>query len=410
VPPVTVSTEPVRIARITTRLNVGGPAIQAINLSERLESAGYHTLLVHGRLGPGEGDMGYLVPRDRSFDIEYVPALRREIAPAADAAALARVVTLLRRFRPAIVHTHMAKAGSLGRIAALLYNATSGAHPPARIVHTYHGHVLEGYFGAWTVSAFSAVEKFLARRSDALVAVSPVVRHELLEAHRIGTADRFRVVPLGFDLDALAATGPAERSAARAVLNLDHDAHVVAFVGRLTAIKQPDLFLEAAARVAQADPRARFLVAGGGELETALRTKASDLGLANRVRFLGWQRDVAAVYAASDLVAVTSRNEGTPVALIESMAAAVPGVCFSVGGVPDVIAGPELGVLIPAGDVDALAAGIRHLLSDDGARAAIGQRARTYVCERFGIDRLVCNVDELYRELLTAGRGSRAEA
>jgi len=404
-----VSTEPIRIARIITRLNVGGPAIQAINLSERLESAGYHTLLVHGRLGPGEGDMGYLVPRDRSFDIEYVPALRREIAPAAEAAALARVVSLLRRFRPAIVHTHMAKAGSLGRVATLLYNATSGRHAPARIVHTYHGHVLEGYFGAWTAGAFSAAEKFLGRRSDALIAVSPGVRRDLLETHGIGTTDRFRVVPLGFDLDVLAATGPAERRAARAVLNLDGEAHVVAFVGRLAAIKQPDLFLAAAARVAQADPRARFLIAGGGELETALRTKASDLGLANRVRFLGWQRDVAAIYAASDLVALTSRNEGTPVALIESMAAAVPGVCFRVGGVPDVITGPELGILVPAGDVDALAAGIRRLLTDEEGRAAMGRRARADVRERFSIDRLVRNLDALYRELLAANGASKAE-
>jgi glycosyltransferase involved in cell wall biosynthesis len=233
------------------------------------------------------------------------------------------------------------------------------------------------------------------------------VRRDLLETHRIGTADRFRVVPLGFDLEVLAATGPAERRAARVVLNLDGDAHVVAFVGRLAAIKQPDLFLVAAARVAQADARARFLVAGGGELETALRTKASDLGIASRVRFLGWQRDVAAIYAASDLLALTSRNEGTPVALIESMAAAVPGVSFSVGGVPDVITGPELGVLVPAGDVDALAAGIRNLLTDNGAREAMGQRARSYVCERFGIDRLLRDLDALYRELLATNGASR---
>src|SRR4051794_28967071 len=124
------STDSVRIARIITRLNIGGPAIQAVNLSARLESAGYHTLLIHGRVGRGEGDMSYLIPRDRRFETAYVPALRREIAPAADAAALARIVHRLRRFRPAIIHTHMAKAGSLGRLAAMWYNA--GARPRAR--------------------------------------------------------------------------------------------------------------------------------------------------------------------------------------------------------------------------------------------------------------------------------------
>jgi glycosyltransferase involved in cell wall biosynthesis len=392
--------ERIRIARIITRLNIGGPAIQAITLSARLESAGYHTMLIHGRVGRGEGEMDYLVPRDRSFEMAYVPALRREIAPAADAVALTRIVHLLRRFRPAIVHTHMAKAGSLGRLAALLYNAGAGREAPARIVHTYHGHVLDGYFGTRAVRALSVIEGFLARRSDTLVAVSPRVRRDLLQIHGIGAESRFRVVPLGFDLTALAAIGPAERAAARATFGLDRDARVVAFVGRLTAIKQPELFLSAAARVSAADPRARFLVAGGGELAEVLRTKASTPGLSDRVRFLGWQKDIVPVYAASDLVAITSRNEGTPVALIESMAAGVPGVCFAVGGVPDVIIGPELGVLIAEGDVDAFADAVRHLLHDDRTRVAIGARARAHVLDRYGVERLVRDVDGLYRQLL----------
>ena len=391
---------PVRVARIITRLNIGGPAIQAIDLTARLESAGYHTVLIHGRLGQGEGDMRYLVPHDRSFDVEYVSALRRELAPVADAAALVRIYRLLCRFRPAIIHTHMAKAGSLGRTAAVLYNATTGRGGPARIVHTYHGHVLDGYFGSWTARAFSEAERLLGRRSDALVAVSPIVRRDLLEAHGIGTPDRFRVVPLGFDLGALATSGPVQRADARRAFHLEGDAHVVALVGRLTAIKQPDLFLAAAARVLQADARARFLIAGGGELEATLRTRAAELGVSDRVRFLGWQRDVAPIYAASDLVAITSRNEGTPVALIEAMAAGVPGVCFAVGGVPDVITTPEVGVLVAAGDVDALVAGIRRLLSDDAARAAMGARARVRVLEHFAVDRLVRDITALYRDLL----------
>ena len=399
-PPVDSCTRPVRIARIITRLNIGGPAIQAISLSARLESAGYHTLLIHGRVGPGEREMDYLVPRDRSFDIESVPALRREIAPAADAAALARILRTLRRFRPAIVHTHMAKAGSVGRVAALMYNATFGRDAPARIVHTYHGHVLNGYFSKWTASLFSAAEGFLGRRSDALVAVSPRVRHDLLGTHRIGLADRFRVVPLGFDLHTLATIGPAERTAARAALDLDEDARVVAFVGRLTPIKQPELFLQAAARVARGEPRAQFLIAGGGELHDALQATATRLGLGPRVHFLGWQRDIAPIYAASDLVALTSRNEGTPVALIESMAAGVPGVAFAVGGVPDLVTGPELGVLIPAGDVDALAAAVTGLLRDDAARIAMGARARTHVLGRYDVERLLREIDSLYRQLL----------
>jgi glycosyltransferase involved in cell wall biosynthesis len=395
--------DPVRVARIITRLNIGGPAIQAITLSARLESAGYHTLLIHGRIGRGEGEMDYLVPRDRSFEMAYVPALRREIAPAADAAALGRLVRLLRTFRPAIIHTHTAKAGSLGRLAALLYNASTGRRAPARIVHTYHGHVLDGYFGTWTVRALSAIEGFLGRRSNTLLAVSPRVRHDLLQMHGIGAASRFRVLPLGFDLEPLAAIGPAERATARRGLGLDRNARVVAFVGRLTAIKQPELFLSAAARVSAADPRAHFLVVGGGELDEVLRTKAATLGLSDRVRFLGWQKDIVPIYAASDLVAITSRNEGTPVALIESMAAGVPSVCFAVGGVPDVIIGADLGVLIAAGDVDAFADAVCDLLHDDASRAAMGARARAHVLDRYRVERLVRDIDGLYRQLLVLG-------
>jgi glycosyltransferase involved in cell wall biosynthesis len=399
------STASIRIARIITRLNVGGPAIQAIEMSQRLEAIGFHTLLVHGSLGAGEADMSYLVPSDRRFEIAPVPALRREMAPLADVAALARLSGLLRRFRPHIVHTHMAKAGAVGRIAALIYNvsrasrATTARSARARLVHTYHGHVLDGYFSAATASAFTAAERALARRTDALVAVSTSVRRDLVERHRIG-GDRFRVVPLGFDLSRLAAIGPADREAARRELAVAADARVASLVGRLTAIKRPDLFIEAADRVARADRRARFLVAGGGELEAAVRAAAAARGLSARISFLGWRRDVAPIYAASDVVVISSRNEGTPVALIEGMAAGVPGVSFAVGGVPDVIASPDLGVLVPDGDVEGLAAAVGQLFTDDRRRLDIGAHARRSALERFGVERLTRDLAALYRELL----------
>jgi glycosyltransferase involved in cell wall biosynthesis len=344
--------------------------------------------------------MSYLVPSPRPFEMSYVPELQREPLPLADAAAVAKVFRLLRSFRPAIVHTHMAKAGTVGRTAALLYNATVGGRARARLVHTYHGHVLDGYFSPRTAGMFTAIERALGRRSDALIAVSPSVLHDLRDRHRIADADRFRVIPLGFDLSRLAAIGALARAAARRELALEADARVAAFVGRLTPIKQPELFIDAADRIARVDDRARFLVAGGGELEPALRAAVSDRGLADRVRFLGWQRNLETVYAASDLVAVTSRNEGTPVALIEGMAAGVPGVCFDVGGVRDVIASQDLGVLVPADDVAALVAAMRSLFDDDRRRETIGARARDSVLARYGIDRLVHDLSGLYREVL----------
>jgi glycosyltransferase involved in cell wall biosynthesis len=391
---------PIRIARIITRLNVGGPALQAIEMSTRLESIGYHTLLIHGRLGRGEGDMRYLVPSPRTFEMAYVPALRRDPAPLADSAAVAQVFRLLCRFRPAIVHTHMAKAGTVGRTAALLYNATAGRHARARLVHTYHGHVLDGYFSTPTANVFTAIERALARRSDALIAVSPSVLRDLRDRHRIAGPDRFRMVPLGFDLSPFAAIGATDRGPARHELGLDANAHVAAFVGRLTSIKQPELFIDAADRIARVDEHARFLVVGGGELEPALRAAVADRGLTDRIRFLGWQRHLETVYAASDLIAVTSRNEGTPVALIESMAAGVPGVCFDVGGVSDVIASADLGALVASNDMDALVGVMRDLFDDDRRRDEIGAHARASVVARFGIDRLVNDLTGLYRELV----------
>ncbi len=394
------ATAPIRVARIITRLNVGGPAIQASEMSARLEAQDIHTLLIHGRLGPGEGDMSYLVPPEPAFEVTYLPALRRELAPLADAVAVERVFRRLCSFRPTIVHTHMAKAGTVGRIAALMYNATVGRRAPARLVHTYHGHVLDGYFSTWATRGFTAMERALGRRTDALIAVSPAVRRDLLERYRIGTAARFHVVPLGFDLTRLASLGPADRLAARVALGLDTNARVAALVGRLTAIKQPELFIEAAARIATADDRAQFLVAGGGELEAALRAAVAERGLSERVHFLGWRRDISTIYAASDVVAVTSRNEGTPVALIEGMAAAVPGVCFAVGGVPDVVTAPDLGVLVAEGDVSALAGAIHELFDDDRRRLELGAHARASVSERFGIERLVRDLIAIYRRLV----------
>ena len=390
---------PIRIARIITRLNVGGPAIQAIEMSARLESIGYHTLLVHGRVGADEGDMQYLVPSDPPFELTMVPSLRREVAPIRDALAVTRVLQLLTRFRPSIVHTHMAKAGTVGRVAALAYNAAVGRRERARLVHTYHGHVLDGYFSRATARAFAAIERALARHTDALVAVSETVREDLRRDHGID-ARRFPVVPLGFDLMPLTAIDAPARAAARRELGIDASAPVVAFVGRLTAVKQPLLFIETAARVSRADARARFLVAGGGELEAAMRAAVDVAGLGDRVRFLGWRRNLVPIYAASDVLAITSTNEGTPVALIESMAAGIAAASFAVGGVPDVLHEPGLGVVTPRDDVAALADAIAGLLADADRRATIGVRARQSAVARFGIDRLERDLDALYRDLV----------
>ena len=387
-----------RVVRVITRLNVGGPSIQAITLSDRLAAHGFQTLLVHGQLDGGEGDMRYLLPA--AVAVRYLPALRRPPAPGHDALALAQLVDILRDLRPQIVHTHMAKAGTLGRLAAAIYNRTAGRRHPARVVHTYHGHVLEGYFGASKTRVFLGIERALARVTDCIVAISRRIETELIEEYRIGRPEQYRVVPLGFDLGALAAIDDDARARARAELQIPAGARVVATVGRLTAIKQQRLFLEAAQRIAQADPSAVFLIVGDGELRGELEAAASTLSIADRVRFLGWRRDLGTIYGATDVFLLTSRNEGTPVALIECMAAGCAGVSTNVGGVSDVLESEAVGLLAADGDAPALARHVTTLLADTDRRRRMGAAGRALVLARYGLDRLVADVDALYRDLL----------
>jgi glycosyltransferase involved in cell wall biosynthesis len=390
----------VRVLRLITRLNIGGPSIQAIALSDRLTARGFTTRLVHGALGNGEGDMRYLLRPSAS--VEYVPSLRRDIAPASDVRAFGRVLGMIWEFRPQIVHTHMAKAGAIGRLAALAYNRTSGRAARVKLVHTYHGHVLEGYFGAGKTAVFVGIERLLANATDRIVAISPAIRDELLQQHRIGRPEQYRVVPLGFDLGALAAIDARARQRARDALGIAARTHVVSTVGRLTAIKQHHLFLETAQLVANRDGAAIFLVVGDGELRNELEQKARDLGIADRTRFLGWRRDLDAIYGATDVFLLTSRNEGTPVALIESLAAGVPGVATDVGGVGDVLAttgGDPFGVVAKYDDAAGLARAVETLLADPGRRRAMGDRGRAAMIARYGIDRLVSDIEALYRDL-----------
>ena len=396
--PTETNTTPTAVVRIITRLNIGGPSIQATRLTSALDQHGFSTTLIHGRLGEGEGDMSYLIaPGARAI---YVDTLRRPLTPVNDLRALLRLYREIKAARPAIVHTHMAKAGLLGRVAASIYNRTRGSAPRARVIHTYHGHVLEGYFSPFMTNVFITLERLLGRMSDRIVAISPAIERELRDGFKIGRADQYRVVPLGFDLSSFAAVDDAARDRARAELNIPTGAKVISTVGRLTAIKQHRLFLDIVARVAAAQPATLALIAGDGELRADLELYAADRNIADRVKFLGWRRDLATIYAATDVFLLTSRNEGTPVALIEAMATGVPGVSTDVGGVKDVITGDTVGAKARDGDADALAAHIVRYFADDSLRLQSGQRARAAVLDRYSIDRLVGDINVLYRDLL----------
>jgi len=267
-------------------------------------------------------------------------------------------------------------------------------------VHTYHGHVLDGYFSKPATAMFIAIERALATITDRIIAISPVIRQELLDTYRIGRAAQYRVVPLGFDLEPFARVDAKARIAARRELNLPPDVPVISTVGRLTAIKQHRLFLDTVTRVRATHPNAIAVIAGDGELRQDLAAYAATLGLGDSVRMIGWRRDLATIYAATDVFLLTSRNEGTPVALIEAMAAAVPGVSTNVGGVNDVIGGRDTGRTAPFGDADALAGEIVELLASPDLRREMGGRARQRVLAHYDIERLVGDIAALYRELL----------
>jgi len=386
------------VVRVITRLNIGGPSIQAASLSSALVQRGFTTTLVHGRLGPGEGDMSYLVAADVSS--VFVPTLGRAIQPLADLRTLATLVGELRRRRPRIVHTHMAKAGLLGRLAAVIYNFTRGEAPRARVVHTYHGHVLEGYFSPLKTSIFISLERLMARSTDAIIAIAPAIRAELLNDYRIGRAEQYRIIPLGFDLAPFAAVDAAARTRARRELGIADGTPVVTTVGRLTAIKQHGKLLDIAKLVKERLANTLFLIVGDGELRGELEAQAARLGLADSVRFLGWRRDLATVYAATEVFALTSRNEGTPVALIEAMASGVPGVSTNVGGVPTVIANTAMGTLVPLDDDRRFADAVAGLLERPTDATAMGARGRAHVLAHFDSRRLTDDIERLYRELL----------
>ncbi len=378
----------VRVLRIFSRLNIGGPSLHVILLSAGLRPLGYDTRLVVGRESPREGNMLELAA-SKNVVCERMAGLGREIVPLQDLRALFGLTRLMRRWRPDVVHTHTAKAGLLGRVAAL------AAGVPI-VVHTYHGHVLRGYFSPAKTALFRWLEARLAGHTNALVAVSESVQQDLV-ALGIAHPGKIRVIPLGLELLPLA--GELPRGVLRREAGIPEDAPLVGMVGRLVPIKDVPTFLRAACLVRAARPEARFALVGDGEERPALERLARELGLDGAVSFLGWRHDLAPVYGDLDLVVNASRNEGTPVALIEALAAARPVVATRVGGTPDLLGDEERGRLVAAGEPEALARAILETLS--GAEAARGraQAGRDYVLARHSSQRLVRDVDALYREL-----------
>ena len=377
---------------------MGGPAHHVSLLSGRLDPDRYDTLLLHGAVGAGEASLAE-VARRYGATTRSVPGLRPEPRPVDDLRAFWALLREVRAFKPDIVHTHTAKAGMLGRLAALC-----AGRPRPVIVHTYHGHVLEGYFGRFANAVYRTIERALGRFSDRLIGVSRATVDDLVRL-KVAPRSKFRVVPIGLDLGPFLHIRPDAGSALRTEVGARGEDVLLTFVGRLVPIKRVEVLLEAVARARELGAPVRLAVVGDGERRPSLERLAARLAIDDRVRFAGYRADVTHVAAASDIAVLSSDNEGTPVSLIEAAAAGRPAVATAVGGVPEVVTA-EGGVLVAPGDSDELGSAICKLAADPDGRARMGSRARDHVAARFSVERLLGDIDSLYGELTAARDGN----
>jgi len=389
-----VTEEPLLVHRVIARLNVGGPAMHVVNLTRALDEDGWRTRLVAGSVLESEGDMEYYA-REREVEVTTLPEMARSLHPLADLRSLWALWRLFRRERPDVVHTHTAKAGTLGRIAAAL------AGVPVRI-HTFHGHVLGGdYFPPAATRFFLWVEQVLARVTHRLVVLTETQAREMADDLGVAPRERFAVVPLGLELETFRQVdrrtmGPDVRTE----LGLADGEVAVGIVGRLVPIKNHELFLEglAAARDAGAD-HLRGVVIGAGEREAELQAYARSLGLTSAaVLWLGWRRDLPRLSAALDLVALTSHDEGTPVALLEALAAGTPVLARAVGGVAEVLEGAGAGTTLP---VEAGPEAWGEAMVREANGEALDAEVRDHVTRRYSVARLAADLAVLYRAELS---------
>ncbi|HYO92035.1 MAG TPA: glycosyltransferase [Pyrinomonadaceae bacterium] len=422
-----------KVVRIIARLHVGGPARHVVWLNAGLERQGWKTLLVTGRVPPGEDDMSYFAT-EHGITPLVIPQMSREIS-LKDIVTVWKLYRLFLEWQPDIVHTHTAKAGTVGRLAGILYRwltpgALLGRTRACLFVHTYHGHIFHSYYGALKTRLFLVIEKMLAlMATDRIIAISPQQYREIHEQFRVGRASQFAVIPLGLNTSAFAGWS-GRRKPMRDELGLSEKDLAVGIIGRLTEVKNHTLFLKAVARykelygVEKNGRRVSFIIIGDGHLRDKLEAEARELGLHDDVTFTGTRGDLEKLYPALDVVALTSLNEGTPLTLIEAMANARAVVATGVGGVVDLLGEKrasqlaaseplgytlrERGVLVEPNNREAFAEGLACLIEDEELRQEMGQRALHFVESSYSKERLLKDVISLYRELLRKGKSRKA--
>ena len=411
------SDKKIRVLRIIARLNIGGPAINAILLTAGLDKYQFETLLVTGQVGETEGDMSYL-SQEKGVSPYLIPELGREINWKDDIFALWKLMKIVRQEKPNIIHTHTAKAGTLGRLAGLIYNLMSPIRylygkKPCLLIHTFHGHVFHSYFSPLKSRIIILIERILALFTDRIITVSQSLLEEIVHKYHIAPKTKVVAIPLGLDLPDPLLTKRLAGNLKRE-LGLPAKTRLVGMIGRLVPIKNHELFLTAIARLKdQTDNQSdiKYLIVGDGELRHFLKDKTEEYEIEDRVIFTGWRQDLPTIYADLDLVILSSLNEGLPVALIEAMACGKAVIATDVGGVRDLLLDKghipsnltsnnpfitSRGILIKSGDVAGLCQAIRLIMKDKELREAMGKAGQQFAQQNFSHYRLISDMEELY--------------
>jgi glycosyltransferase involved in cell wall biosynthesis len=369
----------IKVLQVIARMNVGGPAVIVADLMRGLDPAKFEQKLITGYCADNEAD--YLETVATDVQATRIGGLGRSISPMADARAFLKLIALIRRESPDVIHTHTAKAGVLGRLAAIL------AGSKALKVHTFHGHLLHGYFAGWKIKLVITIEKYLAARTDILIAVGNQVKEDLLAAG-IGERDQYKVFFPGLPTPA-----DFDRDSAREAIGLDLEAIYCTFVGRLTQIKRPDRLLDVVAACQARGLKLHFLVAGEGELFESSKARAVEEKLP--ITFLGWRSNIDQLFAASDIAILTSDNEGIPLTLIQAAFAGIPIVAPRVGSIADIVIDGETGFLTSS-QAGAMASALSALVTDEDLREELGSVGRAHAEKYFTLEKSLADHASLY--------------
>lgn len=379
-----------KVIRVIARMNVGGPAIHVVLLNAGLDPERYESILVSGVEAENEGNMLHLAD-EKNVKPVIIPNLGRELNPFNDLKTLWQLYSLFRKEKPDIVHTHTAKAGFVGRTAALL------AGVPV-VVHTFHGHVLYGYFGWAKTQAFRWIERILAYFTTQVIAVSEKCRQDLLE-YGIGSESKIMTIPLGLELQKFADQSDDVREPIRQEYGVPQDAFVFGMFARMVPIKRHEVLFYAIKKVLNHHPDAYFMMVGDGECREKLASLAKDLDITHRVIFCGFRRDQARMFQAVDAVVLTSRNEGLPVVIIEALSSGKPVIATRVGGVPELIEDGVSGFIVEPENPQSIAEGLMKAVSDPQKTVEMGRVAQEHALKAYASTRLIRDIDQLYQRL-----------